>query len=325
MKVAITGASGHIGSCICQYLVDAGHDVRVLIHKNKMGIDGLPVEIMHGDVLSLPAMEQLLDNADAVIHMAAIVSIRSKNKHLVSVNTEGTRIALEAALSTKLRRFIHFSTIHTFNSHPLHIPLDESREQVSASPYDYDNSKLQSEHLVEDAGKAGLETITLHPTAVMGPFDYKPSSLGNAIIRFYKGENPALIPGGYDWVDVRDVAAAAINALHGGTPGEKYILSGNWVSIEELATQIERLGGAPKPSFTAPYWLAKLGAPVLNMAATISGKEPIYTRLSLDTVKNGHTMISSSKAIKHLGHKARPFSETLSDTLEWFKSLQMIK
>ena len=69
--------------------------------------------------------------------------------------------------------------------------------------------------------KGGLETIIFCPTAVMGPFDYRPSFLGRALIRFYKGKNPAVIPGGYNWVDVRDVATAVLKSMEKGSPGEK--------------------------------------------------------------------------------------------------------
>lgn len=324
MKIAVTGASGHIGSCICHQLIDRGHDLKVLLHERVSGIDGLPVQRIYGGVLNRSSVHELVEDSEAVVHLAAVVSIKSKSRTMKRVNAEGTRVVLEAALQHNVRRFIHFSTIHTYRVDPLDQPLNEAREPVSSSPYDYDLSKIQAEALVRDAAKKGLETIILHPTAVMGPFDYRPSVLGKAIIRFYNGENPALIPGGYDWVDVRDVADAAINALRTGTPGHQYILSGHWVSVRDLAEQIAAMGGAPKPSFTSPYWLAKLGIPFLNLAATLRRTEPIYTRLSLETVRKSHKMISSAKAAKELGYTRRPFSETLGDTISWFRSRQMI-
>ncbi len=323
MTIAITGASGHIGTCLCNLLIVNGFRVKALIHKSLSGIEDLPIEKIWGDLVAEHSLDQLMADVDTVIHLAAKVNIRRENGEMAQINAEGTKLALEAAVRNKVRRFIHFSSIHAFDPQPFDQVLDETRRLVENSPYDYDTSKIQAENYVNQVGTK-LETIILSPTAVMGPYDYRPSILGEALIRFYKGKNPALIPGGYNWVDVRDIGAAVLNAIEGGTPGEKYILSGEWVSIKKLADSIEQLGGAKAPRFTSPFWLARLGIPFLNLHAAILNQVPIYTAVSLNTLKNSHRDISSKKAEQRTGYVSRPFEETLSDTIRWFQSLKLI-
>jgi dihydroflavonol-4-reductase len=165
----------------------------------------------------------------------------------------------------------------------------------------------------------GPEVVVLNPTAILGPYDFQPSLLGNAVIRFYKGQNPSLIPGGYDWVDVRDVCYAAINAIDKGMPGECYLLSGSWKSLKDMACTVEKLGGHKTPWLNLPWWLAHVGAGVLNMHSTLTGGIPLYTSMSLDTLKESHRNISSAKAARDLGYSSRPFEETMADTIRWFK------
>ena len=164
----------------------------------------------------------------------------------------------------------------------------------------------------------------LSPTAVIGPDDYRPSLIGEAIIRFYKGKNPALIPGGYNWVDVRDVCSAAINAIDMARAGESYILSGQWKSLKDLARIIHREGGAKPPFLTVPIALARASAPVLNLYATLKKQAPLYTSLTLDAIANGNKHISCQKAQKELGYNPRPFEESVADTVKWLKDEHFI-
>ena len=195
--------------------------------------------------------------------------------------------------------------------------LDESRELNLDSEFDYDRSKAEGEKMVISAAGSGIEVIVLNPTAIIGPYDHWPSLLGRAIINFYKGKIPALVEGGYDWVDVRDIVDAIIAAISGGRPGEKYMLSGHWKSMRELAATIEKCGGAKAPSFKVPFSVAMAGAGILNFF--LQGKERLFTPVSLESLQNSHKNISHNKAAKELNYKPRPFDDTIADTIDWFR------
>ncbi len=319
MKIAVTGATGHVGTNLCRILIDQGHQVKVLIHSDAIGLEGLPLEFIRGDITNESDLENLCSGCDVVYHLAAFISIHKREPKCEKINTESCHNLIRAARNQGVKRIIHFSSIHAFNQEPLETELNETRELALGSTSSYDSSKAYGQRLMMEASSAGPEVVVLNPTAIIGPNDFKPSLLGNAVIRFYRGENPSLIPGGYNWVDVRDICQAAVNAIDNGVPGECYLLGGNWQSLKTMAGTVEKLGGHKAPWLSLPMWVAWLGAGVLNLHARITKRVPLYTAMSLEVLKHGHKNISSQKAKSVLGFNSRPFEETISDTIQWFK------
>jgi dihydroflavonol-4-reductase len=148
--------------------------------------------------------------------------------------------------------------------------------------------------------------------------------MGQAIISLYRGKLPALIPGGFDWVDVRDVVQGAIQAAKRGRTGERYLLSGTWVTMREMAEIIAQISGIPKPKFTAPFWLARLGIPFIKIYSRLNNTSSLYTGESLSTLKHANKHISSQKAVAALDFQVRPLEETLRDTFAWYKEAGML-
>ncbi len=319
-RVSITGASGHVGACLCRDLIKSGYDVKVLLHKDNRGFNGLDIQVVEGDLLKKDSLKKLVEKSDVVIHLGAVISLNGINtQNVIDTNVEGTRNILECSLETGTSRFIHFSSVHALESKPLDRPVDESRPLISSSKMIYETTKAKGEMLVADAVKSGLNAVTLNPSAIIGPCDYKPSYLGEAIIKIAKNKLPMLVSGGYNWVDVRDVTKAAVAAITKGRMGERYILAGNWHSLKEISEMISQITGKKTPGLIFPTSIAKLGVPFIKMYAKIVNEEPLYTYNSLDILKNSNKNISSLKAEKELGYSSRPLMDTLKDTLEWFE------
>jgi dihydroflavonol-4-reductase len=182
----------------------------------------------------------------------------------------------------------------------------------------YDRTKAEGQRRVLAAVERGLDAVILNPTAVVGPHDFGPSSVGEAILSLARGRLPALINGGFDWVDVRDVTRGALAAERQGLRGQSYILSGHRCEMPELARMIERVTGVKAPGFISPVWLARAGAPFVGLAGKIAGKRPLYTAESLYAIRH-HRIITSQKAARELGYRVRPLSETIQDTIQWFE------
>jgi dihydroflavonol-4-reductase len=164
----------------------------------------------------------------------------------------------------------------------------------------------------------GLDTVILIPTAIAGPFDFRPSYFGQALQLLARGRIPALVRGGYDWVDVRDVVDGAIKAEQLAPRGGRYILSGHWHSLSEVAQFTSEITGIRAPRFTVPIWLAQFAQPIMATLAQVNGAQPIYTRPMLNAMKSNHN-ISHARAASDLGYSPRPFQQTIADTLKWFK------
>jgi len=320
MKIAITGASGHVGNHLCKELLKNGSSVKVLIHKN---LDELPVddiEIIKGDILDNNSTDKLCSDVDLVYHLAAKISIDKKEKDLVyDVNVKGTQNIIRSCLKHKVSKLIHFSSIHTLSHEPFDQVMDENRPLINSTNIVYEQSKTDGEKLVLKAIKSGLNAVILTPTAIVGPYDYKPSLLGQALIKIYLNKLSALVPGGYDWVDVRDVVNAAIQAIEKGRNGERYIISGNWLSLKEISKLTGKLTNRRTPNIIVPSFLAKIGLPFISLYSKIKKEHPLYTQESLNILNASNKTISSQKAMDELDHQTRPFENTLKDTFEWYK------
>ncbi|MFC1909890.1 NAD-dependent epimerase/dehydratase family protein [Chloroflexota bacterium] len=320
MKVVVTGATGHTGANIVRALLSQGRPTRALVHVNCKAIEGLSnVEVIHGDILDLESLLDAFAGAEVVYHLAAHISILNDEWQLIeSVNVTGTRNVVEACLLCKVRRLVHFSSIHSMSQAYIDIPLDESCSLVESqrSP-PYDRSKAAAEKEVHKGIERGLDAIIISPTAIIGPYDYKPSYFGEALIRMANNKLPVLVAGGFDWVDVRDVIKGAMRAEERAPTGAKYILSGHWVSLHDMALLVEQISGVPAPNFVCPMWLARASAPIISAFDHLAGRRPLYTAVSLKALRDNRS-ISHQKATQELDYHPRAFRETLIDTLKWF-------
>jgi len=316
----VTGATGHAGTNLVRALLAQGRPTRALVHVDRKSVEGLDVEVVKGDIRDPESLVKAFKGAEVVYHLAAHISILPEEWPLLeSVNISGTRNVVEACLRCGVRRLVHFSSIHTIAREPMGIPVDESHPLVESRHYPpYDRSKAAAEKEVRKGIEKGLDAIIISPTAIIGPYDYRPSHFGEALLRLANGNLPALVSGGFDWVDVRDVITGAMQAEERAAAGAKYILSGHWVSLRDVAMLVEQISGVPAPSFVCPMWLARIGAPFITTFDRLAGRRPLYTSVSLQALR-GHRNISHQKATRELGYHPRPFRETLIDTLRWFE------
>jgi dihydroflavonol-4-reductase len=319
MIISMTGANGHVGVNLCKALADQGHEVRALVHLNNKGLENLKVTQYKGDLLDRKSLLPFLTGAEIVFHLAARISITGDKEGIVrSINTEGTRNMVELAKECRVRRFIHFSSIHAFRHEPLEALLDENRPLVGEEAFAYDRSKADGERIVMDAARNGLDAFVLSPTAIIGPMDFEPSLMGKAFLQLYHGQIPALVPGGYNWVDVRDIVETSIRAIDKARKGEKYLLAGHFHSLPEVAAMIQKHTGKKIVSAVMPFWLAWTGLPFITLYSRISGRVPLYTRESLKIISTASKYISHEKAAAELGYAPRPMDKTVLDTMNWF-------
>jgi dihydroflavonol-4-reductase len=320
MTVAVTGATGHIGANLVRALIDKGISPRCLVHVNCQAIDGLNVEKVWGDVRDVDSLCRAFEGVDIVYHLAASISLSMADwSRLEEINVKGTANVVEACLRTGVRRLVHFSSIHALVQEPLDIPVDESRPLVDSRRYPpYDRSKAAAEIEVRRGIERGLDAVIIYPTAVFGPYDYQLSFFGEALIAIAERKLPALVTGGFDWVDARDVIAGAMMAAEKAPAGARYLLSGHWVSMCEIAAIIEEITGVSTGKPVCPLWLAHIGAPFIGAVSRLRGKRPLYTNVSLKALKSNRN-ISHERATRELGYQPRPFRDTLVDTLKWFR------
>jgi dihydroflavonol-4-reductase len=326
-KCLVTGASGLVGANLVRALLEQGREVRALVHADSRALSGLAIESVPADVCDLEAIKKAMVGVEVVYHLAGSISLTMDSApEMAAVNALGTRNVVEACLQGGVRRLVHFSSIHALRQDPLDQPLDESRPFVDADRSaaallqipPYDRSKAQGEREVLAGIARGLNAVILQPTAILGPYDFKPSYLGQALIQLARGKIPALVPGGFDWVDVRDVVAGALRVEQAASAETRYLLSGHWHTVREVAELSGSFTGQTAPFFTVPLWLAGAFAPLMLLLARFNHNPPIYTRVTLRALRSNR-QISQARARRDLGYTSRPLTETVRDTLAWFQ------
>ncbi len=316
----VTGASGHLGANLVRGLLAQGRTVAALVHEDRRGLVGMDVETRAGDVRDAASLRHAFEDADVVYHCAGYVTIESGDwPRLHAINVEGTRNVVEACRANRVRRLVHFSSIEALVETPLDVPVDEQRPLVdSRTGTLYARSKSAGEAIVRQALAEGLDAIVLNPTAVIGPHDYRLTPCNAGLLALCGGRLPALVEGGFNWVDVRDVATSAIRAEERSPAGRRYILGGRWASLRELAALAHEINGARVPRWICPMWLARLAAPLVTSWCALAGQRALLTGSGLRPLR-GNRHISHALAERELGHQPRPLRDTMTDTWHWFE------
>jgi dihydroflavonol-4-reductase len=320
MTILVTGASGHVGVNLVKVLAARGYHVRALIHDNSLPPDWINTEVVRGDVCDLDSILRACENIEVVYHLAARISIGADNwATLEKINVTATRNMVEACLSSGASRLVHFSSIHAMVQEPFDMPVDESRPLVKSKHHPcYDRSKAAGEEEVHKGIERGLDAVIINPTGIIGPNDFQSSYFGEAFLAMANGKLPALVRGGFDWVDVRDVAEGAILAEEKAPPGSKYLLSGHWAAVQDMAVMISEITGVSCPRFVCPMWLASGVAPVAENLARLTKRQSLFTGDSMRALRTCNHHISHEKATRELGYNPRPLRETIEDTLRWY-------
>jgi len=325
MLSAVTGASGHLGGSLVRLLLMEGRTVRVLARSDRRSFEGLDVQIVEGDIFDPGALRALTEGAETVFHLAGRISIVGAEGGLVqSTNVEGVRNVIQACQESGVRRLVHCSSIHAFDTNPSDQLIDESRRLALGHGHAvYDRTKAEGQRAVLEAAREGLDAVIINPGAIVGPFDFKVSRMGSVFLDIYHGRLPMLINGGYNWVDARDVSQGALLAEIKGRSGECYLLTGHWVHICEVSRMIGRITGRKTRQSAAPLWLASAASWLPLAWGRLGGGTPKFTPAAIEAIRS-HRHISHEKASRELGYAPRPFEETVRDTLEWFRQAEML-
>ena len=318
MTTVVTGAAGHVGANLVRMLLDRGEPVRAVVRRSTAALEGLPVERVTADVCDPASLLRAFEGARCVLHLASLISITGdRDGRVFATNVAGARNVARAARAAGVERMVHVSSIHAFRQDPLHEPIDEGRARVEGPGHPaYDRSKAAGEAEVLAEVAAGLDAVIVNPTAIIGPHDYGPSRMGRFIQQVATRKLPALVPGGFDWVDVRDVCDGILAAAERGRTGENYLLSGQWRPVEQVARLVTELAGVPLPP-TVPLWAAHVGAPFIELWGRARGSEPLYTRESLAALAANRT-IRNDKARRELGYAPRPPEDAFEAAYRWF-------
>lgn len=319
----ITGAAGHLGSAIIRRLVETGESVRALVLPNEKHLPEI-AEIYLGDVCDKESIRSCFENLNGrnliVIHCAGIVSIASKfNQAVFDVNVTGTKNVVDLCREYNVSKLIYISSVHAIPEKPAGITTIETSEFNPDHVVGlYAKTKSEATAYVLNATGQGLNACVVHPSGITGPYDYGRGHITTLVIDYYKQRLTSGVNGGYDFVDVRDVANGIIAACDKGKKGECYILSNKYFTVCEILTMLHEITGKRKIKNFLPLWFVKATAPLAELYYKILKQPPLFTAYSIYTL-NSNALFSHQKATTELGYTTRDMKETLSDTVTWLK------
>jgi dihydroflavonol-4-reductase len=324
MRVFLTGATGFVGSHVAHELASRGATLRILVRPTSplQNLEGLPVELVNGDLLKPETLRAGMAGCDAVIHVAADYRLWITDpKQLYAVNVEGTRELLRIAWEEAVPRVIYTSSVATMGFRSDGTIVDENTPVSLADMIGhYKRSKFLAEQAAIAAGRAGQQVIVLNPTTPIGSNDIKPTPTGQIIVDFLNHKFPAYVDTGLNLVDVKEVARTHVDALTRGCPGERYILGGENLTLKQILDKMSAITLIPSPTIRVPHTLA-MGFALFDQTITgrIRGREP---RATVEAVRMGKKKMfaSSAKAERELGFSVVPVYPALRAAIDWFRA-----
>ena len=322
MKALVTGATGFVGAAVARALLGGQWQVRVLARRgsDRRNLQNLNVEVCEGDLGDSSSLEHAAQGCDGLFHVAADYRLGAPDPaELYRVNVEGTRTVLSAAYRAGIRRIVYTSSVATIGIPADGTPGDERSESSLANMIGhYKRSKYLAEEVVRDAARGGLSVVIVSPSTPVGPGDVKPTPTGQLVLDAAAGKMPAYVDTGLNIVHVDDVAAGHLLAYERGTPGERYILGGQDMTLRQILREISALVGRRPPTIRLPYGVVLPMAYVAEGWAKLTG---LSGRLTLESVRMSkkHMFFSSEKAVRELGYTYRAPVLAFEDAIRWFR------
>lgn len=318
-RYLLTGATGFLGRHLLSVLQGAGHEVVALCRKQPFDLaNSASLSIKLGDVLDRESVLAAASGCEGLFHCAGRVSRRPEDADaLFRVHVEGTKITLDAARESGIKRVVLASTSGTIavsrNAKLLAETAPSPQDILKGWPY-Y-RSKLYAEKAALDRNGPGFEVLSVNPSLLLGPGDVLGSSTGD-VVSFLEGRVPMIPAGGLSFVDARDAAVTMLAAMEKGRAGERYLLGAKNLTFAEFFDMLERISGVKGPRIKAPksLLLAQAGAEIMERVAKRMKTEAAVDRISAEMGQH-FWYLDAKKAIAELGFAPRDATETVSDTI----------
>ncbi len=329
-RALVTGANGFIGAHVVRASLDVGAEVRAMVREgsDQRSLEGLPVEIVHGDLTDGASLANAVNGIDTLFNVAARYDLsRRARRDAYRANVDGTRNLMLAALRAQVERVVHTSSVAAVGP-----PNDPSRPAderqwatVEQAPGPYEETKILSEQLVHElVATESLPAVCVLPTAPVGPLDLKPTPTGRLIRDAANGSMPAYIrTAGLNVVHVSDVAVGHVKAAMVGRVGERYILGhreGN-LTLRRIVDRAAAMGGVKPPSIAIPSSVAYLAALVDEYLLSALTREQPRATIAGVRLARRRQYFTPDRAIDELGLPQTDLCDAFREAVEWFYKL----
>ena len=322
--VFITGGTGLVGVPLIFKLLETGYFVKALYRSEKardkfrmlLGyytntVDEIysKIEWIKGDILDKQLLEEVIEENDFVVHAAAFVSFKKKDKKRIkTINIKGTENLVDVSLHRKAKRFIHISSIAAIDCKSSEELCDEKSFPSHFNSI-YASSKTKAEFEVWRGFEEGLKGTVVNPAVIIGPGNWKEGSS-----KIFKTIDKGLLyytEGITGYVDVRDVAECVVYLVNLGITNERFILSSENLSYRELITKVASSLGKKVPT-------KKVSERFIQLIRLLTFNT-IVTKEMANSASNV-SRYSAEKMIKLWGKEFRRIDEAVEFTSGCFES-----
>ena len=322
--VLVTGATGFIGWHVARQLLERGGRVRALVRDPQRSARALAelagVETVPGDLRDADSLTRAVAGCGTVFHVAADYRLWApRPEEMYRSNVDGTRSLLGAARKAGVERCVYTSTVGCIGMRKGELGSEDTPAGLGEMQGPYKRSKFLAEEVALEFASEGFPVVIVNPTAPVGDHDFRPTPTGKIVVDFLRGAMPAYLDTGLNVVYVGDVAAGHLLACERGRVGERYILGGENLTLQQIFAKLEEVAGMRAPTMRIPYAVAYAAGVASTGWAAMTGKEP---RAPLDGVRMARKKmwVRHDKAARELGYSARPAVEALRRAAEWFRA-----
>ena len=313
--ILVTGGAGLLGNTLIEMLLQKGENVRATYNSTPLALNTFTnFETVKCDILDVYALEDALQDVTEIYHCAGLVSFNPKDeKKLYSINVEGTANVVNAALNAGTRKFVHVSSVAALGRIRPGEMIDETMlwtEDTSNSKYGH--SKYLGEMEVWRGVAEGLNAVIINPSIILGAGNWHEGS--TKIFKSVYDEFPWYTEGISGFVDVKDVAVAMIQLMESNITAEKFIISAENISYQDMFTMMAKAFGKKAPSKKVTPFIAALTWRMENIKSMFMGTSPLLTRETANTALT-KVEYDNRKLITQLsGFKYRNMQDTITNT-----------
>ncbi len=323
----VTGASGFVGSRLVRALLDRGERVKAFVRAGSSlaQLRGFPedrFELAYGDITVMHTVYRALNRCDRMYHVASTFKMWDPDPdNILKPAVEGTRATLEAAKKRGLRKVVVTSSVAALGTTTQDEPMDEDHEFNLHDPETYMLAKKQALDVAQEFADDGLPAVMVLPAGIFGPGDWKPTPSGASIVQYLKMPPMFGVPiteGGLNVVDVDDVCQGHMLAMDKGRVGERYILGGENITVEQMFETLCDLTGLAAPGRHVSAGMVGIAAWFMELSARLGGGDPVLTRRLARDYAFAYAWATSEKAEKELGYTHRPAREAFARSVRYF-------
>jgi dihydroflavonol-4-reductase len=322
--VFVTGGTGVIGSALVGRLLERGDAVVGLARSDAAAaaLETRGVTVARGEGYDVDALANGMEGCAYAYNVAGVNALCVEDpRPMERMNVEGAAAAVRAAARAGVTRLVHTSSAATIGEPPGTVGTEQT---VHRGWYlsTYERTKTEGERAaVAAAREVGQDLVLVNPSSVQGPG--RAGGTGRFLLAFLDGRLKVFVPTVISLVDIDDCVTGHLLACERGAAGERYLLNGMTLPIEQALALAAEVAGVQARPRLVPRRVATVAAGLVERGFRLARRRPPVCREMVRTLLHGHRY-DGSRAERDLGLRYTEPRETIRKTVAWARAEGLI-